>query len=62
MKTTAPSAQLAVGAADNRVTQPEGSSTRWVSMADKLGQLRVVSKPQRKHVAVATEDVASHHP
>ncbi len=25
-------------------------------MANKLGQLRVVPKPQREHVAVATED------
>src|SRR6185503_10049092 len=27
-----------------------------VAMANKLGELRVVAKPQRKHVAVATDD------
>ena len=41
MKTTAPSAQLAVGAADNRVTQPEGlinaTAARWRTNLGSFG-------------------------
>ena len=55
-KATAPRPQWAAEAADTRYSAGGLINATAATMAHKLWQLRVVPKPQREHVAVATED------
>ena len=51
-----PRGQLAARAADNLVTQQEGSSTRLPHDGEQTWAASGSPKPQREHVAGATED------
>ena len=55
-KTTAPRAQLAAGAVVQSLFSRRAHQRDRRAMASKLWQLRVVPKPQRQHVAGASED------
>ena len=61
-KTTAPMARWPPGPPTISLFSRRAHQRDCGPMANKLGQLRVVPKPQREHVAGATETMASHHP
>jgi hypothetical protein len=55
-KTTAPLPELATGAAVQSLFSRRAHQRDCVSMPHEFRQLRVIPKPQREHVAVASDD------